>query len=62
MNPKGQCKNFRHIDGEHMTIEEAKKILLENRPDRPKSTERRQLQVAIDIILKELEVENNEGT
>ena len=35
-----------------MTIEEARKILLENRPDRPRSTERRQLQKAIDVILE----------
>ena len=34
-----------------MTIEQARKILLENRPDRARSTERRQLQQAIDVIL-----------
>ena len=38
-----------------MDIEEAKKILKDNRPDRPQSTEKRRLQAAIDIILSELE-------
>ena len=38
-----------------MTPDEAKQILITNRPDRPKSTERRQLQKAIDIILEALE-------
>lgn len=36
-----------------MTIEQARRILMENRPDRPRSTERRQLQVAIDTILQD---------
>ena len=36
-----------------MTIEQARKILLVNRPDRPRSTEKRQLQMAIDTILKD---------
>lgn len=38
-----------------MTPDEAKQILLANRPDRPKSTDRRQLQKAIDIILRALD-------
>lgn len=38
-----------------MTIEQARQILIENRPDRPKSTERRQLQKATDIILEALQ-------
>ena len=38
-----------------MTVEQAKQILVENRPDRPKSTERRQLQKATDIILEALQ-------
>ncbi len=36
-----------------MDIEQAKKILMENRPERPRSTEKRQLQAAIDVILKD---------
>ena len=36
-----------------MTNEQARKILLENRPDRPRSTRRRQLQQAIDVILED---------
>lgn len=35
-----------------MTPDEAKQILILNRPDRPKSTDRRQLQKAIDIIVE----------
>ena len=38
-----------------MTIEEAKQILMEHRPDRPRSTDRRQLQKAIDVILEAVE-------
>lgn len=38
-----------------MDIEEAKKVLQEHRPDRPRSTDRRRLQAAIDVILNELE-------
>ena len=34
-----------------MTVEEAKIILKFHRPDRPRSTEKRQLQQAIDVIL-----------
>ena len=34
-----------------MNIQEAKKILKENRPNRPIKTEGRRLQEAIDIIL-----------
>lgn len=37
-----------------MTPEEAKEILIKNRPDRPKATERRQLQKAIDVIIEAL--------
>lgn len=36
-----------------MDIEQAKQILRENRPERPRSTEKRQLQAAIDVILKD---------
>lgn len=35
-----------------MTPEDAIQILIQNRPDRPKSTDRRQLQKAIDIIIE----------
>ena len=38
-----------------MTDNEAKKILLENRPDRPRNTSGRRLQVAIDIAIKALQ-------
>lgn len=38
-----------------MTVDEARQILIKNRPDRPKSTERRQLQKAVDVILEALE-------
>lgn len=38
-----------------MDIEQAKKILKEHRPDRPRSTDRRRLQAAIDKILSELD-------
>lgn len=34
-----------------MTVDEAKKILLTHRPERPRKTEDRQLQCAIDTIL-----------
>ena len=37
-----------------MTIEEAKKVLMENRPERPVKTEGRRLQVAIDTIIEHL--------
>lgn len=36
-----------------MTIEEARKILVENRPNRPNKTKHRQLQQAIDVIVME---------
>ena len=38
-----------------MDINEAKQILIENRPDRPQSTKKRRLQAAIDLILLELD-------
>lgn len=38
-----------------MTDNEAKKILLENRPDRPRNTSGRRLQVAIDVAIKALQ-------
>ena len=38
-----------------MTPEEAKQVLILNRPDRPKSTERRQLQKAIDVIIEAMQ-------
>lgn len=38
-----------------MSIEEAKEILLRNRPERPRSTNRRRLLQAIDIIIEELD-------
>ena len=34
-----------------MTAEEAKQILLENRPNRPRKTEQRKLQKAIDVAV-----------
>ena len=34
-----------------MTDQEAKQILLENRPDRPQHTNKRLLQVAIDVAV-----------
>jgi hypothetical protein len=37
-----------------MTPEEAKKILIESRPDRPQSTNRRKYQRAVDTILEAL--------
>lgn len=40
-----------------MTIEEAKKILMEHRPDRPYKTEGRRYQKAIDIIIEHLDKE-----
>lgn len=40
-----------------MTNEEARWILKFHRPDRPRSTDRRQLQKAIDVILDESEHE-----
>lgn len=43
-----------------MTLEEAKTILIENRPDRPHGTERRRLQAAIDVIIEYLERNNND--
>ena len=36
-----------------MDIEQARKILLDNRPDRPRSLKMKQLQVAIDTVLKD---------
>lgn len=36
-----------------MDIEQARRILMDNRPERPRTTEKRQLQQAIDIILKD---------
>jgi hypothetical protein len=38
-----------------MTIDQAQQILIANRPDRPKSTDRRKLQKAVDIILEALD-------
>lgn len=38
-----------------MDINEAKQILIENRPDRPQSTKNRRLQAAIDLIISELD-------
>lgn len=35
-----------------MTPETALQILIQNRPDRPKSTDRRQLQKAVDVIIE----------
>ena len=37
-----------------MTLEEAKELLIANRPDRPKSSDRRRLQKAVDVILEAL--------
>lgn len=39
-----------------MTTEEAKNILLSHRPDRPRKTEDRRLQTAIDTVLNALEL------
>lgn len=36
-----------------MTVEEAKIILKFNRPDRPRSMEKKRLQQAIDVILED---------
>ena len=38
-----------------MTIEQAKQILEQNKPVRPRATDRRKLLQAIDIILEELD-------
>lgn len=38
-----------------MNPEEAKEILIANRPDRPKSTDRRRLQKAVDVIIEALD-------
>ena len=38
-----------------MTIDQAQQILIANRPDRPKSTDRRKLQKAVDVILEALD-------
>ena len=38
-----------------MKLEEAKTILINNRPDRPQSTSRRKFQRAVDTILEALE-------
>ena len=38
-----------------MELFDAMEILLEHRPDRPRSTDRRQLQQAIDVILDTLD-------
>ena len=42
-----------------MTVEEAKQILISNRPNRPKSTDRRKLLRAVDLILDALEERNS---
>lgn len=39
-----------------MTLDEAKKIILKRRPERPRKTEDRQLQCAIDVIMNNLEI------
>lgn len=36
-----------------MTTEQARRILMDNRPERPRTTEKRQFQAAIDLILKD---------
>lgn len=36
-----------------MDIEQAKIILMKNRPEKPRTTEKKQLQQAIDVILKD---------
>ena len=41
-----------------MTPEEARQILIANRPDRPQATERRQFQKAVDVILTLIEDRN----
>ena len=51
VNPHGGCQKFDPIMYHKMSLEDASRILLENRPDRPRSTKQRQLQAAIDVIL-----------
>lgn len=43
-----------------MSIEEAKQILLQNRPERPRAANRRRLLKAIDIIIEELDRKETE--
>lgn len=38
-----------------MKINDAKKILMDNRPDRPKKSENRRLQKAIDVVVAYIE-------
>lgn len=38
-----------------MTLKEAKQILTEQRPDRPRSTENRLLQAAIDVAIEAID-------
>ena len=39
-----------------MTTDEAKNVLLEHRPDRPRKTADRRLQKAIDVVLAKLDL------
>lgn len=36
-----------------MNIQQARQILMDNRPDRPRSLKMKQLQAAIDVVLKD---------
>lgn len=43
-----------------MNFQEARQILIDNRPDRPRSTEHRKLQCAMDIAIRSIEVMIND--
>ena len=43
-----------------MNSQEAKQILIENRPDRPQSTAKRLFQSAIDVAIRALDVMIND--
>ena len=53
-NPHGGCRNFSPLIFNKMSITDAKQILQKNRPERPRSTEQRQFQAAIDTIMEYL--------
>ncbi len=54
INPRGGCQKFSPVVFNKMSIEDAKQILLKNRPERPRSTGQRQFQAAIDTIMEHL--------
>ena len=60
VNPYGGCRKFKPKEECRMDVWEAKQVLLKHRPDRPKSADNRQLQVAIDVILEDLDKLHND--